>query len=422
MNDPDHSKQRARYDVSTADAIDMIVSAARSTGVETVPLSSAPGRVLATDLASLVDRPGADDSALDGYACRATDTLSASPTAPVSLDVIGVSHAGSPFDGTVGARQAVRIATGAVVPAGADAVVGVENAVPSAEGERVLLDAPASPEAVRRRARDLATGHTYLTRGRVLDAATVGLAAAMGHAEVTVARRPRVALLLTGDELVAPGADLARGEVYDANGPALAALTAASGAELAAVQHVRDDDGALEAAIERLTEPGGIDLVVTSGGVSRGERDVVRDLMARRGELTFWRVMVRPGGPTMFGHVAGVPVLGLPGNPVSSIVTFMLFARAYLDTALGRSAPLPYSDRRPAVADGVFVAGAKEMLHRASLVTRGPTLHVAPFDDQSSAVLRSLSESTALVVTPTHHRYAPGDTVEVIELAPHLRR
>jgi len=325
-------------------------------------------------------------------------------------------------DGTVGARQAVRIATGAVVPAGADAVVGVENAVPSAEGERVLLDAPASPEAVRRRARDLATGHTYLTRGRVLDAATVGLAAAMGHAEVTVARRPRVALLLTGDELVAPGADLARGEVYDANGPALAALTAASGAELAAVQHVRDDDGALEAAIERLTEPGGIDLVVTSGGVSRGERDVVRDLMARRGELTFWRVMVRPGGPTMFGHVAGVPVLGLPGNPVSSIVTFMLFARAYLDTALGRSAPLPYSDRRPAVADGVFVAGAKEMLHRASLVTRGPTLHVAPFDDQSSAVLRSLSESTALVVTPPHHSYAPGDTVEVIELAPHLRR
>lgn len=420
----------------------MIVSAARSTGVETVPLSSAPGRVLATDLASLVDRPGADDSALDGYACRRADTLAASPTAPVSLDVIGVSHAGSPFDGTVGANQAVRIATGAVVPAGVDAVVGVENAVPSAAGDRVLLDAPASPGAVRRRARDLSTGRTYLTRGLVLDAATVGLAAAMGHAELTVARRPRVALLITGDELVAPGRDLGRGEVYDANGPALAALTASAGAELATVQHVRDDDGALEAAIERLvapgasatrerapgrgaspgTELGGIDLIVTSGGVSRGERDVVRDLMSRRGELTFWRVMVRPGGPTMFGSIAGVPVLGLPGNPVSSIVTFLLFARAYLDTAQGRSAPLPYRDRRPAVADGAFTAGAKEVLHRATVVTRSTALHVTPFEDQSSAVLRSLSESTALVVTPPHHSYAPGDQVDVIELAPHLRR
>ena len=438
MNERPLAASSAVFDIATAEAIELIAAAARPTGVETVPLADAARRVLGVDLASLVDRPSADDSALDGYACRLADTLSASAASPVALTVVGASHAGRPYGGSLAAGQAVRIPTGAVIPHGADAVIGVENArpatvrprvehgamlaVPSAPGERVLLDAPASTDAVRRRARDLASGVGYLRRGQPLDAANLALAAAMGHGVVTVARRPKVAIIVTGDELVAPGDDLGSGEVYDANGSALAALVTAAGAELAALLRVGDEPGAVEESVQRAADtPGGVDLIVTSGGVSRGERDAVRDLLLTSGYLTFWRVRVRPGGPTMFGSLGEVPVLGLPGNPVSSIVTFLLFARAYLDTAVGLAAPLPYHDRRQALAGGTFTAGSKEVLHRATLVDSGTTRRVDPFEDQSSAVLRSLSESSALVVTPAGSTHVAGDVVEAIPLAPYLR-
>ena len=408
-----------RFDITPAEAIDLIASATRPAGSETVPLAEAWRRVLAEDLASLADRPSADDSALDGFACRASETAAATPSSPVRLRLVGTSHAGKPFDGVVDPGQAARIATGAAVPVGTDAVVGVEDA--GEEDGWVVVRAPAQREAVRRRARDLATGHAYLRAGRRLDAANLGLAAAMGHGAVRVARRPKVALLVTGDELIAPGAGPLRpGEVYDANGASMAALVAAAGAELAGIKRVGDEPDELEAVIATCGEA---DLIVTSGGVSKGERDAVRDLLHDRGELVFWRVMMRPGGPTMFGSLGGIPLLGMPGNPVSSIVTFLLFVRAYLDTAMGRSGPLPYYDRLRATARSVFSAGAKEFLHRAHLrfEAQGPV--VEAFEDQSSAVLRAMTAAGALVVVPPGRRFGPGEanpSVEAIPLAAHL--
>lgn len=427
MDDSRYPATTGSHEVSPATAIDLIVGAARRLPTETVPLELALGRVLARDVHSLTDRPNADDSALDGFACRVADTQLATVERPISLRLVGVSQAGRPYRGTVGPGEAVGIATGAVVPEGADAIVGVEDArqvtpaTPAGSAGRVELRAPAARDAVRRRARDLQKGRGYLRSGQRLDAANLGLAAAMGHAALAVVRRPRLALIVTGDELVAPGGSLGLGDVFDANGVALGALTTAAGADLALITSVGDGLEELASAVEQsAATPGGVDLVITSGGVSRGERDAVRDLLLHSGELLFWRVMVRPAGPTMFGRLGDVPVLGLPGNPVSSVVGFLLFARAFIDTALGSERPVPYRERSVAVAAGAFAAGAKEVLHRARLVADGPLLRAVPFEDQSSAVLRSLTESSGLVVVPPQRAYVAGDLVEVIVLTPHL--
>lgn len=393
-----------RFDIAPDEAIALVVARARRARAaedrrESVPVAAARGRVLLEDAASLADRPTGNDSALDGFACLAADTATATAADPVHLVLLGASVAGRPFPGTVGRGQAVSVATGALVPDGADAVIGVEHA--GVVDGRLRVSRPADPQAVRPQAQDLRAGHTYLRAGIRLSSAAVGLSAAMGHAAVTVARRPRVALLTTGDEVVAAGARLSAGQVYDANGAALAALAVAAGCEVTLLEHVRDDGGSLARVLERVTtvEPMP-DLVVTSGGVSRGERDVVRDAMLHTGDLEFWRVTIRPGGPTMFGSHGGVPLLGLAGNPVSSLVGWLLFGRAFIDTLTGFDGPLPYYDRIAVRLAGEFKAERKTVLYRARLEQLDGALYATPHANQSSGVLRALVESDALVVVP----------------------
>lgn len=385
-----------------------------------MPLAAANGRVLAEDLASLHDRPEGDDSSLDGYALRQADVAAASETAPVALELIGEAQAGQPFDGRVEEHQAIRIATGALLPRGADAVVGIEHAAEG--GGRVTITAPAPSDGVRPRGQDLRASEVYLRSGRRLDAAGVALAAAMGHAEPLVARRPRVLVLVTGDELRPPGSPLAPGQLFDSNGPGLAALLTAAGADATLLPHVPDEVSTLAAAVQAVLDGEGADLIVSSGGVSRGPRDVVRDLLLGGAELAFWRVLVRPAGPTMLARYRGVPWLGLPGNPVSSLVGCLLFGLPILRTATGDGAPFPFYRRSLALAGSRFAAGHKQMLQRARLVRDGATLRVVAFENQSSGVLRSLSESDALVVVPPNTVLDPalGDLAEVIELAPFL--
>lgn len=403
--------------ISVEEAIGTLSAAAPAPAQERAPLAGALGRVLAADLPSLVAHPSASDSALDGYACRAEDTLGASRERPVRLRVVGEVAAGRAFAGTVGPGEAVQLYTGAPVPEGADAVIRVEDT--ERQGEAVLLCAPASRADVRPRAQDFDAGEVLLERGQRLDAASLALAAAMGHAEVPVSRRPRVGVLATGDEVLSPGQALRPGQVYDANSAALAALVAAAGAEPVPLERVRDDVDALERA---LAASGPLELLLTSGGVSMGKHDVVRDLLFERGEVLFWKVAMRPAGPVLFGRWRGLPVLGLPGNPVSSVVAFLVLAKAFLNRALGSAEPLPYRRRLAAVAgEALAGAGFKEAFLRVRLAEREGVRQATLTGSQNSGVLRSLQLADALAVIPPHRAYGPGEALEVIPLEPYLR-
>jgi molybdopterin molybdotransferase len=381
-----------------------------------VPLSEALGRVLASDLASLADHPNVDDTALDGIACRRADTRGASDEAPATLRLIGESAAGRPFDGEVGAGQAIRIQTGAAVPRGADAIVPVERI--REEGERVQVYETASADAIRPRGQDVRVGDVGLRAGRRLDAGALALAAAMGHATVPVRAKLRVGVLTGGDEVVTPGGTLGPGDVYDANGPALQALVRLAGAEPVVLPHASDAAGALEEAVDGADE---LDLLLTCGGISMGRYDRVRDLLETRGRIVFRKVRLKPGGPATFAYLSDRPWLALPGNPVSASVTFLALARAWLDRASGATGPLPLSQRLPAYAATTLrAAGPKTTLLRVLLDRDGGRLAARPAGNQNSGVVRTLADADALAIVAPEAVLEPGDPVEVVPLAAHL--
>lgn len=398
--------------ISVDEAITILQDKAPELALETLPLLESYGRVLAQDLVSQVNHPSHDNSALDGYACRAADTLSASRESPVALEVIGDVPAGSLFETEVKTGQAVSIYTGAPIPKGADAIIRVEDT--DQNGNRVVLFAPAKPGDIRPLGQDFKEGDVSLKKGLVLDAASVGLAAAMGHAELKVVRKPRVGILATGDEVIDPGQSLRPGQVYNSNTFSIAGLLKAAGAEAVVLDHVSDDQAELASAIERAGE---LDLLLTSGGVSMGKYDFVRDLLFDDGEVYFWKVAQKPAGPVLFGQWRDLPLLGLPGNPVSSMIAFVILARAFLDKAVGRAAPLPYYERQRAVA-GMTLKGAgfKETFARVKLETGGTQLRAVSTGNQSSGVLTSMLFADALAVIPPHTVYEEGDALDVIRL------
>ena len=408
--------------IDLEEAISIIQAQARPLEPERAPLREAYGRTLAQTLASLADHPNCDNSALDGYACRAADTLQASPDAPVRLDVVGEVPAGRPFAGAVGPGEAVSIYTGAPIPEGADAIIAVEKTKEDAKegGGGVLLYAPASPDDIRPRAQDLREGEVYLRAGSRLTPAAVGVAAAMGYAELEVVRTPRVGILSTGDEIVEPGASLQNGQVYNSNAYSVAGLVREAGGVPLVLPRALDTLSALH---EGLQDVGGVDLLVTSGGVSMGKYDFVRDLLFGEGRVHFWKVAMRPGGPALFGEWRGLPVFGLPGNPVSSMVVFLLLTQTWLHKALGSTEPLLYHQRIHATARSPFKgAGFKEAFWRCVLEfgPDGPTVRTT--GNQSSGVLTSMLFANALAVVPPHGEVREGAGLAVIPLSPYLQR
>ncbi len=361
-------------------------------------------------MGSPVNHPTLDNSALDGYACRAADTVNATPATPVSLRVIGDIPAGSVFYGEVGHGEAVGIYTGAPIPKGADAIIGVEFT--KVLEEQVQLSRPASTGDIRPKAQDLRRGEVYLKKGQRLSEAAVGIAAAMGYATVPVVKRPRVGILATGDELAEPGQPLRDAQVYNSNAYALAALVTSAGGEAVRLPNVKDDLKLLEASLDGLQ----LDLLLTSGGVSMGRYDFVRDLLFEKGTVYFWKVAMKPGGPVLFGRYGDLPLLGLPGNPVSSLVVFRLLGEAFLGAALGSTEALPYYRRRPAYAATPFKgSGFKETFARVTLhYDADGRTQASSTGNQSSGVLRSLLLADALAVVPPHTNVEVGERLEVM--------
>ena len=385
--------------VSVPEARAMLTDLLPASQPETVPVAEAAGRYLYADLEAKVSHPSATESALDGIACREADTLSATQGSPLRLKVVGESRAGVPFAGHVGAGECVRIYTGAPVPGGADAICPVEQ-LEDDDSDAVLLLRPASPSDVRPEGGDFRAGEVVLHTGQRLTPARLALAVSLGHAEVTVRRRLRVALLSTGAEVREPGTVLTPGQVYDSNRYGLAAMIREAGAEVIDLGHAPDSPQRLAELVEGA---GGADVLLTSGGVSMGKYDFMRDLLLEQGRVSFWKVRLRPGGPAMLGGWRGLPVFGLPGNPVSSLVVFQVIVRPAL------TGEQPFTLRLRAATPFRAIAD-KAAYWRGNI--QGGT--VSDYGKQGSGVLRSLSDTGALVIVPEGQPVEVGDEVEVM--------
>jgi molybdopterin molybdotransferase len=379
--------------LSVADALARVLDGVEPLPPEQAPLVEADGRVLAADLAALRTQPPADLSAMDGYAVRAADVASA----PVTLKIAGEVAAGRPFAGQVHAGEAARIFTGGVVPPGADTIVIQENT--SRDGERVVVNtAERAGRHIRRDGLDFKAGQVLLSRGKRLTDRDVMLAAAMSHPAVPVHRRPKVAVFATGDELKAPGSALGPGEIVYSNGFALMALARSEGAAVTDLGIVPDKVKATSDAIRRARDAGA-DVLVTTGGASVGDYDLVqRGLKAEGLELSFWRVALRPGRPMMNGRLGAMHVLGLPGNPVSAYVCAFLFLIPLLRRLAGRSdleAP-----RESAVLGCDMPENDERADYLRATLAPGPdgTWVASPTKIQDSSMMAALAKADCLVV------------------------
>jgi len=383
--------------LSVADALARVLEGARPLPAEPVRLTQAEGRVLAEDLAARRTQPPEDVSAMDGYAVRAEDVASV----PARLKLIGEVAAGRPFAGKLGAGEAARIFTGSVLPQGSDTVVIQENT--TREGDVVIVSEPASrARNVRASGLDFRKGHVGLRAGRRLTGRDVALAAAMNHADVKVARRPKIAIVATGDELVPPGTEPGPGQIVYSNVFALAAVARREGAEVIDLGILPDRLEETIAGVRRARELGA-DVLLTAGGASVGDYDLVQPALAAEGlALSFWKVAVRPGKPLLSGTLGPMRVLGLPGNPVSAYVCSVLFLVPLIRLLSGRS------DIAAPTSSGVLGRDLKANderadYMRATLTRREDRTAVAtPFPVQDSSMLVPLAAADCLVIREPH--------------------
>lgn len=391
-----------------------ILESVQSLETEIIPLRAARGRYLAAPLCAEDDLPPFSNSSADGFAVRAADTQSAGAQAPVELSVVGDIPAGSTPDFSIAPGQAARIMTGAPLPNGADAVVMVEatdayflDQGPFL-GRTVRVQSPVQPgDSLRLRGQDLRAGTPLFAGGHCLRSQDLGLLASLGFAQLSVHRRPRIALLSTGDELIDPAEPLQPGKIRDANTSMLAALFEEHGAIVTHAGFVRDDEIAIR---DRLDEcvAAGIDLLVTSAGVSVGAFDYVRKIIAERGELAFWKVDMRPGKPLAFGSYRAVPVIGLPGNPVSAFVGGLIFVVPALRKMAGAGDWFAATLRAKLLEDAE--SDGRESYLRANLENRGGNWYVKPSGQQGSGNLFALTRSNALLILPSGVKSLPAGT------------
>ena len=413
--------------ISVEEALQRILAHVPLLEPQDVPILDALGQVTAEDVVSGMDIPPLDNTAMDGYAVRAADTAGASERAPVELRVVGELAAGYLFDGEVAPGTAVRIMTGAPMPRGADAVVPFEETdEPSgrefgsfAKSRDVVgvLKAAEPGANIRYAAEDVHRGQTIIPKGTVLHAAQIGVLASLGKATARVHRRPVVAILSTGDEVREPGQPLEAGQIYDSNAYSISAMVAANGGVPKRLGIAKDT---VEALTAKLREGLDADMLVTSAGVSRGDYDVVKDVLAKEGEVDFWTVRMRPGKPLAFGSFSSggrrVPHIGLPGNPVSSMVSFELFGRPAIFKMLGRG---DWQRRvvRAIAEEPIANADDRRVFARAILTERDGRYYAALTGPQGSGILTSMAVANALAVVPEHvAAIAAGEEVDCMVL------
>lgn len=399
--------------ISVEEALSRVLANVEPLPAQSVPLTKAYGRVLAVDLQALRTQPPADVSAMDGYAVRAADVAAI----PARLKVVGEVAAGHPFSGSIGPRQAARIFTGGILPAGADAIVIQENT--AREDDTVVVTVSAARgKHVRVEGLDFRRGAVLLHQGRRLSDRDLALAAAMNHARMRVHRAPRLAVLATGDELVMPGSDLNPGEIVYSNGYSTMAIAAREGCEVLDLGIVPDRVGDTVAAVRRARELGS-DILVTSGGASVGDYDLVQSSLGQEGlALSFWKVALRPGRPMLHGRLGSMHVLGLPGNPVSAYVCSVLFLVPLLRRLAGRS------DIEPVLESAVLGRDLPQNDERADYLraelSSGPDglLVATPALLQDSSMLCPLAAADCLLVREPHaSAAAKGSPCKVLPLS-----
>jgi len=392
--------------ISVEEARSRILAGLRPVSAEMVPIAEAWGRVSARPVESRLTQPPRDVSAMDGYAVRAAD--------PGPYTLVGAAPAGHPWPGTLGAGEALRIFTGSVIPNGADSVVIQEDV--SVDGASVSTGEPIRPgQHIRRQGQDFAAGQVLVPAGRRLTPRDVGLIAAANHPWVCVHRRPRIAILATGDEIVLPGEPLPEGGIVSSNSHALSALVRACGG-IPVLLPVAGDE--IEVIALAADQAAGCDMLVTTGGASVGDHDLVAQALGGRGlAMDFWKIAMRPGKPLMHGHLGTLPLLGLPGNPVSAMVCAVLFLRAAIDQLQGLAGGPPPTLRATLGAD--LAANDHRADHlRARLARTESGWTATAFARQDSGQMRLLAEADALILRAPH---APalkaGAEIEVIALS-----
>lgn len=396
--------------LSVDEALARILDGVQPTGVERVPLFHAAHRILAENVRATLTQPPFDASAMDGYAVRAADVA----MLPATLTLIGEARAGEGFSGSVRAGQCARIFTGAPVPEGADAIVIQENTKPDGSRVTVVVGTP-DPSHIRPRGGDFAEGQILLSPGRVLDARAILLAAAMGHGTLQVRRKPVIAVLATGDELVEPGETPGRDQIVSSNPYGLGAMIASAGGEPRLLGIARDTRAALE---EKIAAAADADVLVTTGGASVGDHDLVGPVLKSRGmALDFWKIAMRPGKPMLFGKLGAQRVLGLPGNPVSALICGRVFLIPLIDRLLGRESSGATAIRAQ-LTEPIEKNGPRQHYMRA-VISRDESggLLVTPQLSQDSSLMSPLAASNALIVRAID---APalkaGDEVDVLPL------
>jgi molybdopterin molybdotransferase len=382
-----------------------ILAALSATPPETVALAEAAGRVLARPVAARLTQPPAAVSAMDGYALRAADAALGA-----RLRVVGEAPAGHPFAGQIGPGEAVRIFTGAFIPEGADSILLQEDATAEA-GTVLVREAVTQGRWVRPAGLDFATGETLLAAGRKLTARDIGLAAAANHPWLTLHRRPRIGILATGDEIALPGDPLPMGGIVSSNAHALAAMLRAAGAEAVILPIAPDDADAIATLAQGAR---GCDMLVTTGGASVGEHDLVQKALVPGGfALDFWKIAMRPGKPLIWGRLGETPMLGLPGNPVSALVCAVVFLLPAVALMAGLPAAPTPSEAALAGAD-LAANDQREDYLRCTLDGEVAT----PFSRQDSSMLKTLARADALLIRAPHAAALPaGSPVRIIRLS-----
>lgn len=398
--------------VSLERALEIATQLSMQRTPEVLPLDQASGRILFDDLSSHVDDPRFDNSAMDGWAVREADCKESETV----LRIVGTSQAGSAEVPPVGKGEACSIMTGAPIPEGADAIVMVEES--TAHGGSVMINGPARPGFIRRRGENLTKGERPLKSGNLLTPSAISLAATMGHDMVSVVRQPSIAVIGVGDELTPPGEPLSENSIYESNTFGISSLVKKMGGIPRRHALIRDSIDDLREALDGAAES--CDAIITSGGVSMGKWDIVRQIMEEEGDVKFWRIMVRPGGPPLFGSWKGKPIFGLPGNPVSSHVVFTVLVAPWMSKSMGSDEP--HGSRmanrvRVTMQEPLNGAPGKLCMRRISIRQEGDSLVASTSTHQGSGNIHSMVAHNGLSLLPPDTNCEKGDTIDALWLS-----